>query len=200
MNNFKCKILQYIFYIFVKKSLEKDCFSEIKKIDFSKENELFQLMNLYENYSQKFNGTLVRNDINYWNQWIFNESKNQYSLCFYQNNRIKSYLIAGMKKKFPDQLIVKDFAVDEEEFLKDRGKKLFNIFIIYILENFIYQDSVIQFITYPAPLFLENLHNDNSSQIIEDMGQMYLFLDQSGIELEEYLIPEKHLFWSIDAF
>jgi len=61
---------------------------KIRPINF--ETDITEIISIYNNYSKKLNGTLVRNEKYYWENWVKNEAKNFYIVE--DNNKIISYI------------------------------------------------------------------------------------------------------------
>lgn len=117
---------------------------EIRPANFDDEAEVKRLSDLYDRYARKFNGTVVRDDIAYWTQWVRTESPNAW--VAERDGNIEGYVSVAERE---DALNVKEFIASETPFARDRGQQLFED----MLSNVIAQmDTESLEVVYPAPI------------------------------------------------
>lgn len=81
----------------------------IRKLDL--QNDIEELKVLYNNYSSKYNGALVRNNDYYWTNWFKNEAKN----CFIaenSNKKLVGYISLGIENNIA---VINDFAMNAND-------------------------------------------------------------------------------------
>ena len=117
---------------------------EVRPANFDDEVEVKRLSELYDRYARKFNGTVVRDDIAYWTQWVRTESPNAY--VAERDGNIEGYVSVNRRE---DGLSVKEFIASEETFEKENGKQLFESILSCVVGQ---MDAESLDVVYPAPI------------------------------------------------
>ena len=189
-------------------SANKQSAWEVRPANFDDEVEVKRLSDLYDRYARKFNGTVVRDDIAYWTQWVRTESPNAY--VAERDGNIEGYVSVIPRE---DEFGVKEFIASEEAFGQDRGKQLFQD----MLSNIIAQmDAESLEFVYPAPI----ADGFNAPTIDEQGSAMYRIIQPTVLSekmastafnsIPNLLhnqpkplaqdIQSHHIFWYTDGF
>ena len=116
---------------------------EIRPANFDDEAEIKRIAELYDQYARKFNGTFVRDEMEYWKKWVRTESPNAW--VAERDGSIEGYVSCNQGE---NELNVKEFIISEELYEEDRGKQLFES----MLSNIITQMDLKSLeVVYPAP-------------------------------------------------
>lgn len=150
-------------------SADKQSAWEVRPANFDDEAEVKRLSDLYNGYARKFNGTVVRDHIAYWTQWVRTESPNAY--VAERDGNIEGYVSVNRRE---DEFGVKEFIASEEAFGQDRGKQLFED----MLSNVIAQmDAESLEVVYPAPI----ADGFNAPTIDEQGSAMYRIIQPAAL-------------------
>ena len=189
-------------------SADKQSAWEVRPANFDDEVEVKRLSDLYDRYARKFNGTVVRDDIAYWTQWVRTESPNAY--VAERGGNIEGYVSVTERE---DGLSVKEFITSEGAFARDRGKQLLE----GMLSNIMAQMDVESLeVVYPAPIA-----DGFNAPAIEEQGSAMYRIIQPGVLSEKMASPafnsipnllhnqpkplaqgikSHHIFWYTDGF
>lgn len=175
----------------------------IRPADFDSAKEREQLARLYDAYSRRFNGVFVRDHPDYWRDWVRTESPNTW--VAEQDGVIEGYISIS---NGDGRLQVREFAVTSELFARDRGERVFNALVRYIIKA---GGADNYEVVYPAPIA-----DGFSAQTIEQAGStMYRAILPSQLPgpfntLADLLhrhppdwdtgIASHHLFWNTDGY
>ena len=181
---------------------------EVRPANFDDEVEVKRLSDLYDRYARKFNGTVVRDDIAYWTQWVRTESPNAY--VAERDGNIEGYVSVIPRE---DEFGVKEFIASEEAFGQNRGEQLFQD----MLSNIIAQmDAESLEFVYPAPIA-----DGFNAPAIEEQGSAMYRIIQPAVLSEKMASPafnsipnllhnqpkplaqdiqSHHIFWYTDGF
>ena len=189
-------------------SAEKQSEWEVRPANFDDEVEVKRLSDLYDRYARKFNGTVVRDDIAYWTQWVRTESSNAY--VAERNGNIEGYVSVTPRE---DELSVKEFIASEEAFAQDRGKQLFEGILSCVVAQM--DTESLEFV-YPAPIA-----DGFNAPAIEEQGSAMYRIIQPAVLSEKMAstafnsipnllhnqpkplaqgIQSHHIFWYTDGF
>ena len=181
---------------------------DIRPANFDDEAEVKQLSALYDPYARKFNGTVVRDDIAYWTQWVRTESPNAY--VAERDGNIEGYVSVTRRE---DEFGVKDFIASEEAFGQDRGKQLFESMLSCVVAQ---MDAESLEVVYPAPIA-----DGFNAPAIEEQGSAMYRIVQPAVFSEKMASPafnsipnllhnqpkpltqgirSHHIFWYTDGF
>ena len=181
---------------------------EVRPANFDDETEVKRLSDLYNRYVRKFNGTVVRDDIAYWTQWVRTESPNAW--VAERNGNIEGYVsVAGRE----DALSVKEFIASEEAFGQDKGKQIFEDMLSNIVDQM--GEKSLE-VVYPAPIA-----DGFNAPTIEEQGSAMYRIVQPAVLSEKMAstafnsipnllhnqpeslaqgIKSHHIFWYTDGF
>lgn len=123
---------------------EKSSEWEVRPANFDDAVEVKRLSDLYNRYARKFNGTVVRDEITYWTQWVRTESPNAY--VAERDGNIEGYVSVNRRE---DGLSVKEFIASEEAFATENGKPLFESMLSCVVPQ---MDAESLEVVYPAPI------------------------------------------------
>ena len=189
-------------------SAEKQSEWEVRPANFDDEVEVKRLSDLYDGYARKFNGTVVRDEIAYWTQWVRTESPNAW--VAERNGNIEGYVsVAGRE----DALSVKEFIASEGAFGQDKGKQLFEDMLSNIVDQM--GEKSLE-VVYPAPV----ADGFNAPTIEEQASAMYRIVQPAVLSekmaatafnsipnlLHNQRVPlvqgiqSHHIFWYTDGF
>ncbi len=125
-------------------SAKKQSEWEVRPANFDDEAEVKQIAELYDRYARKFNGTFVKDKIEYWTKWVRTESPNAW--VAERDGSIEGYVSVVQRE---NALNVKEFIASETRFAEDRGKQLLES----MLSDIIFQMGVQSTeVVYPAPI------------------------------------------------
>ena len=189
-------------------SANKQSAWEVRPANFDDEAEVKRLSNLYNGYARKFNGTVVRDDIAYWTQWVRTESPNAY--VAERNGNIEGYISVIPRE---DEFGVKEFIASEEAFAQDRGQHLFEDMLSCVLAQ---MDAESLEVLYPAPIA-----DGFNAPALEEQGSAMYRIIQPAVLSEKMVssafnsipnllhnqpkplaqgIRSHHIFWYTDGF
>ena len=181
---------------------------EVRPANFNDEAEVKRLSDLYNGYARKFNGTVVRDDIAYWTQWVRTESPNAY--VAERDGNIEGYVSVTPRE---DELSVKEFIAAEEAFEQDNGKQLFEGLLSYVIAQ---MDAESLEVVYPAPIA-----DGFNAPALEEQGSAMYCIIQPAVFSEKMESPafnsipnllhnqpaplaqgirSHHIFWYTDGF
>ena len=181
---------------------------DIRPANFDDEAEVKQLSTLYNLYARKFNGTVVRDDIAYWTQWVRTESPNAY--VAERDGNIEGYVSVTRRE---DAFGVKEFIASAEAFGQDRGKHLFESMLSCVVAQ---MDAESLEVVYPAPIA-----DGFNAPAIEEQGSAMYRIVQPAVFSEKMASPafnsipnllhnqpkpltqgirSHHIFWYTDGF
>ncbi|MCG9127287.1 GNAT family N-acetyltransferase [Candidatus Poribacteria bacterium] len=180
----------------------------IRQVNFDDKNEVMQLSDLYHNYSQRFNGVFVRDELDYWTEWVKTESSNLW--IAERNGSIEGYIAVNHRDR---QLSVKEFAASDSVYI-DGSDNLFFETIISDLISKLGEEEIE--IDYPAPIgdgFNSPVVNKYGSTMYRVI-QPTQFKEEIQQELSKALpnlmhsqtapnakeIQSHHIFWTTDGF
>jgi len=198
--------------------LESDT-SSIKRVDFSSKQELQQVNQIYNNFSQKFNGVICRLNFEYWTVWVRNESP--FSFVFVQKRKreegeeVKGY--ASVVMQGGQYLRVREFVLAEDMCEKEHRKEVLKTMIAYSIKEVMkMQDSNLSSeitILHPSPILegkffdnygleVEKINSMMYRVVEEDWGNSRTFAeDLCGGQMDHVDYGQcKHLFWETDKF
>lgn len=179
----------------------------VRHVNFQDRDEIEQIATHYESYSSNFNGTIVRDNLGYWIDWVKTESPNIW--VAEQNDDILGYVSVDLHNR---NLYVKEFAVSDVYFLQDCGTRFFDSLLSDIIAQ-MRQESLD--IVYPAPItdgFKEKFYSQGStmyrvvvpSALPSDFSQkrsdMFADLMHYQVESIRQNIRSHHVFWRTDGF
>lgn len=195
---------------FAKKTLKGNEQNEwnIRQTNFQDTDEVKQLAALYETYSQKYNGTFVRDDIAYWTDWVKTESQNIW--VAERDGVIEGYVSVRERN---EELMVMEFAQSEKSYIENGAKYLFDIMLSDIIAQ-MERDNLV--VGYPAPIadgFSEESvtsHRATMYRVINSESlptefakkRLNVFPDLMHYQVESIrqTIPSHHVFWHTDGF
>ena len=181
---------------------------EVRPANFDDEVEVKRLSDLYNGYARKFNGTVVRDEITYWTQWVRTESPNIY--VAERDGNIEGYVSAARRE---DGLSVKEFIASEEAFATENGKPLFEGMLSCVVRQ---MDAESLEVVYPAPIA-----DGFNAPALEEQGSAMYRIVQPAVLSEKMASPafnsipnllhnqpkplaqgiqSHHIFWSTDGF
>lgn len=184
-------------------SAEKRSAWAVRPANFDDAAEVTQIAERYEGYARKFNGTFVRDKMEYWTKWVRTESSSAW--VAERDGSIDGYISIVQRE---NGLNVKEFIASEAAFAMDRGKQLLeNMF-----SNIIAQMDVESLeVVYPAPI----ADGFNAPKIEEHGSAMYRInqptvLSDSFNSIPDLLhnqpeplsqdIKSHHIFWYTDGY
>ena len=189
-------------------SANKQSAWEVRPANFDDAAEVKRLSDLYNGYARKFNGTVVRDDIAYWTQWVRTESPNAY--VAERDGNIEGYVSVIPRE---DEFGVKEFIASEEVFAQDRGKQLFEDMLSCVLAQ---MDAESLEVIYPAPIA-----DGFNAPALEEQGSAMYRIIQPAVFSEKMVssafnsipnlfhnqpkplaqgIRSHHIFWYTDGF
>ena len=189
-------------------STKKQSEWEVRPANFDDEVEVKQIAELYDRYARKFNGTFVKDAIEYWTKWVRTESPNAW--VAERDGSIEGYVSVVQRE---NALNVKEFIASETRFAEDRGKQLLES----MLSDIIFQMGVQSTeVVYPAPI----ADGFNAPTIEEHGSTMYrinqptVLADKMGSALFDSIpnllhnqpkslaqgIRSHHVFWYTDGY
>ena len=181
---------------------------EVRPANFDDEVEVKRLSDLYNGYARKFNGTVVRDDITYWTQWVRTESPNIY--VAERDGNIEGYISVA---RHEDGLSVKEFIASEEAFARENGKPLFEGMLSCVVPQ---MDAESLEVVYPAPIA-----DGFNAPALEEQGSAMYRIVQPAVLSEKMASPafnsipnllhnqpkpltqgiqSHHIFWYTDGF
>ncbi|RKU27422.1 hypothetical protein C6497_11790 [Candidatus Poribacteria bacterium] len=180
----------------------------IRPINFEDTNEVKQIADLHHHYSRRFNGIFVRDEMDYWTNWVKTESSNMW--IAERNGNIDGYVSAN---RHNGHLNIKEFAASDSVFQDGTENLFFETMISDIITKL---DEEKLDIDYPAPIGA-----GFNAPVVEKYGStMYrviqptAFKDKMQQELSDELpnllhsqsasnakdIKSHHIFWTTDGF
>ena len=189
-------------------SAEKQSEWEVRPANFDDEVEVKRIADLYDGYARKFNGTVVRDEIGYWTQWVRTESPNIY--VAERDGNIEGYVSVIQRE---DELSVKEFIASEGAFEQNNGKRLFEGLLSYVIAQ---MDTESLEVIYPAPIA-----DGFNAPAIEEQGSAMYRIIQPAVLSEKMASPafnsipnllhnqpvplaqgiqSHHIFWYTDGF
>ena len=189
-------------------SANKQSAWEVRPANFDDAAEVKRLSDLYNGYARKFNGTVVRDDIAYWTQWVRTESPNAY--VAERDGNIEGYVSVIPRE---DEISVKEFIASEEAFGQDRGQQLFEDMLSCVLAQ---MDAESLEVVYPAPIA-----DGFNAPVLEEQGSAMYRIIQPAVLSEKMVSPafnsipnllhnqskplaqgiqSHHIFWYTDGF
>lgn len=189
-------------------SANKQSAWEVRPVNFDDEAEVKRLSDLYNGYARKFNGTVVRDDLAYWTQWVRTESANAY--VAERDGIIEGYVSVIPRE---DEFGVKEFIASEEAFGQDSGKQLFEDMLSCVLAQ---MDVESVEVVYPAPIA-----DGFNAPALEAQGSAMYCIIQPTVFSEKMELPafnsipnllhnqsgplaqgirSHHIFWYTDGF
>ena len=184
-------------------SAEKQSAWEIRPVNFDDAAEVKRIAELYDQYARRFNGTFVRDEIEYWTKWVRTESSNAW--VAEQAGSVEGYISVAQRE---DQLNVKEFIASEAAFAMDRCKQVFESMLSGIIDQ---TDAESLEVVYPAPI----ADGFNAPEIEEHGSTMYRpiqpdVLSDSFNSIPDLLhnqpkslaqdIKSHHVFWYTDGY
>ena len=171
----------------------------IRPADFDSQNELAQIATLYDNYSRKFNGAFVRDNLAYWTDWVKTESPDAW--VAEKSGMLEGYIAVAGK------LSVEEFAVSDAQFSQDRGKRLFEAMLGHIIAQ---KDAETLEVEYAAPI----ADGFNAPKVHAYGGTMYRVINADKMPSQDALpallhnqpasltqgLQSHHIFWPTDNF
>jgi predicted N-acetyltransferase YhbS len=184
---------------------------------------LAQLKELYNTYSQRFNGFAVRSD-EYWSTWVKTEATNNW-IWTNNENKLEAFLSIRFKvtKTKTSFVEVKEFLLSNSKI--DETKYYFETLISQAvvekinkkrqkgidISGFTSDDNTVKLL-YPAPLgqFFDGIN----LTVLEDEGTMFKIINEEKLdqrqkeainafikhENQRSVQSSKHVFWSTDGF
>ena len=181
---------------------------EVRRANFDDEVEVKRIADLYDRYARKFNGTLVRDEIAYWTQWVQTESPNAW--VAERDGNIEGYISVTPRE---DELSVKEFIASETSFAEDRGKHLLEGMLSHVIAQ---MDAESFEVVYPAPIA-----DGFKAPTIDEQGSAMYRIIQPAVLSEKMTLPafnsipnlfhnqpeplaqgirSHHIFWTTDGF
>lgn len=176
---------------------------DVRPANFDDHAEVERIAVLYDAYARKFNGTFVRDDMDYWTKWVRTESPSAW--VAERDGEIEGYVSVVHRE---ERLNVEEFSVSDSVFAEDRGQRLFGD----MLSNVIAQiDAESLEVTYPAPIA-----DGFNAPVIEERGSaMYRINQPAALRSPYRSIPDMlhnqpqslsqdirshHVFWYTDGY
>ena len=180
----------------------------VRPANFQDTKEVEQLATLYNTYSRKYNGTFVRDNIAYWNDWVQTES--QHAWVAERDGIIEGYVSVRGRD---NELGVKEFAVSEELFVQDMETAFFDTLLSDVIAQMDEESLVIE---YPAPIadgfnaptvqhygstMYRVIHADAfPHHLRQELTDSLPDLLHSQIAELAQKIKSHHIFWQTDGF
>lgn len=189
-------------------SAERQSEWEVRPANFDDAVEVKRIADLYDEYARKFNGTVVRDEIGYWTQWVRTESPNIY--VAERDGNIEGYVSVTQRE---DELSVKEFIASEEALEEENGKHLFEDMLSCVIAQ---MDTESLEVIYPAPIA-----DGFNAPVIEEQGSAMYRIIQPAVISEKMASPafnsipnllhnqpkslaqctrSHHIFWYTDGF
>ena len=148
---------------------EKQSAWKVRPANFDNGAEVKRIAELYDRYARKFNGTFVRDEMEYWTKWVQTESSNAW--VAERNGSIEGYVSVVQRE---DEMTVKEFIASEALFTMDRGKQLFESMLSSIITQ---TDEESLEVVYPAPI----ADGFNAPTIEEHGSTMYRIIQPDAL-------------------
>lgn len=181
---------------------------KIRAINFQDPNEVKQIADLHHNYSVKFNGIFVRDELEYWTNWVKTESPSMW--IAERNGKIDGYVSVNKRNS---HLNIKEFAASES--INEDGNE--NVFFEFMISDIVTKLNEEKLeIDFPAAI-----GDGFNAPVVEKYGstmyrviQPQAFKEKIKEELSDSLpnlmhsqstpnakdIQSHHIFWSTDSF
>ncbi len=181
---------------------------EVRPANFDDAVEVKRIADLYDGYARKFNGTVVRDEIGYWTQWVRTESPNAW--VAERDGNIEGYVSVTRRE---DGLSVKEFIASEGALEEENGRHLFEGMLSCIIAQ---MDTESLEVIYPAPIA-----DGFNAPAIEEQGSAMYRIIQPAVLSEKMASPafnsipnllhnqlkplaqdirSHHIFWYTDGF
>ncbi len=182
---------------------EKRSMWEVRPVNFDDAAEVKCIAECYDWYARKFNGTFVRDEIEYWTKWVKTESSNAW--VAERDGSIEGYVSVAQRE---DELWVREFIASEAAFAMNRGKHLLEDMLSHIITQL---DMESLEVVYPAPI----ADGFNASTIEEHGSAMYRINQPTVLSDAFNSIPDllhnqpqplsqdmksHHVFWYTDGY
>ena len=177
-------------------------------VNFKDADEVSQLAALYHTYSQKFNGTFVRDDMKYWTGWVQAESPSLW--VAQRHNRIDGYVSI---RKRNGALGVKEFVVSEDLFTENGATDFFEVMLSDVIAQM--GEEKLE-VAYPAPIAdgfnapKVEAYGSTMYRVIQPEAFPQAMRQELSDELPDLLhsqsealrqdIRSHHVFWQTDGF
>lgn len=145
---------------------------EVRPANFDDETEVGEIAGVYDGYARKFNGTFVRDELEYWRAWVRTESPNAWVAT--RGGKIDGYVSVNPRE---DELSVKEFIASEDVFTEDRGKRLFEEMLSHIVADMGAESLEV---VYPAPIA-----DGFNAPVIEEHGSAMYRIIQPAVLAEK---------------
>ena len=149
---------------------------EVRPANFDDAVEVKRIADLYDGYARKFNGTVVRDEIGYWTQWVRTESPNIY--VAERDGNIEGYVSVTQRE---DALSVKEFIASEGALEEENGKPLFEAMLSSVVAQ---MDAASLEVVYPAPIA-----DGFNAPAIEEQGSAMYRIVQPAVLSEKMASP-----------
>ena len=181
---------------------------EVRPANFDDAVEVKRIADLYDGYARKFNGTVVRDEIGYWTQWVRTESPNAW--VAERDGNIEGYVSVSLRE---DGLSVKEFIASEGALEEENGRHLFEGMLSSVVAQ---MDTESLEVIYPAPIA-----DGFNAPAIEEQGSAMYRIIQPAVLSEKMASPafnsipnllhnqpvplaqgiqSHHIFWYTDGF
>ncbi len=179
----------------------------VRPVNYQDINEVNKIASLYDSYSSKFNGTIVRDDIGYWTDWVRTESPDLWVAV--RDDEIVGYISVNLHDR---KLHVKEFVVSDACYMQDSGTQFFEILVSDIIAQMSEESLDVEF---PAPIaggFKEKFYSHGSAmyRVIDpsalptefSIKRSDVFADLMHYQVESIRqdIRSHHVFWRTDGF
>jgi hypothetical protein len=167
---------------------------------------------VYHTYASHFSGCFDRSDPSYWEKWVQAESPLMIVAVDSTSGKIIGLFAAEHRKtkggevpSEPIRLRLKDFAINEEVWAKNRGQDLFVKMVHFWLATF---GGVLDPRDYPVSINLpssicggwDGTILESLSPFFIDQGVMYHTVTPSEPKAEDLVGQTNHLFFATDSF
>ena len=149
---------------------------EVRPANFDDAVEVKRIADLYDGYARKFNGTVVRDEIGYWTQWVRTESPNAY--VAERDGNIEGYVSVTRRE---DGLSVKEFIASEGALEEENGKHLFEDMLSCVTAQ---MDTESLEVIYPAPIA-----DGFNAPALEEQGSAMYRIIQPAVLSEKMASP-----------
>ncbi len=180
----------------------------IYPVNFQDMEAVEKLASIYDTYSRKFNGIFVRDDMDYWTEWVRTESPHVW--VAERDGRVDGYVSVRRRNR---ELGVKEFAVSEPLFSHGKETAFFEVLLSQIIAE---MDEVNLVVEYPAPIAdgfnapkVETSGSTMYRVVHPDVLPSYLrkeltdglpnLLHSQSVGLAQE-IKSHHIFWQTDGF
>ncbi len=180
---------------------------EVRPVNFQDTDEVKKIATLYDSYSSKFNGTIVRDDMRYWTDWVKTESSDLWVAVL--DDEIIGYVSVNLHNR---KLHVKELAVSDAYYIQDSGIRFFDRTVSDVIVQMDEENLAVEF---PAPIaggFGSDFYSHGST--------MYRVIDPAALPTEFSIkrsdvfsdlmhyqvasirqdIRSHHVFWRTDGF